>query len=122
MSDSLLEKRVKEIKQKIAELSHEELLAKLHKGENFKIIDVRGLQDWEIGHLPQAMCCERGVLEIKIEKVVSDPDQEIILYCGGGTRSAFCALSLQEMGYTNVKSLKGGFREWCENNCPIESD
>lgn len=122
MTDSLLEQRVKAIKQQIIEITHDELLDKINQGQVCRIIDVRGLQDWEKSHLPYAICCDRGILEIKIEKLIPNTDEEIILYCGGGTRSAFCTLSLQEMGYKNVKSLKGGFRGWCEKNCPTECE
>ena len=77
-------------------------------------IDVREDNEWEAGHLPAALHLGRGVIERDIEQHFPDFDTELILYCGGGYRSALAAESLQKMGYTNVFSMDGGFRGWSE--------
>ncbi len=76
------------------------------------VIDVRDRDEWETGHIPQARHLSRGLLEVEIEEIVPDPATPIILHCGAGGRSALAAQSLQEMGYTNVKSMAGGFKAW----------
>lgn len=76
------------------------------------LIDVREDREWEAGHARGAVHMGKGVIERDIEKAIPDPDAEIILYCGGGFRSALTAKSLQEMGYRNVKSMAGGWRAW----------
>ena len=78
----------------------------------FRLIDVREESEWAAGHLPQAEHLGRGILERDIEERVPDTAAPIVLYCGGGYRSALAAKSLQEMGYTNVLSLAGGIRAW----------
>ena len=78
------------------------------------LIDVREDNEWEAGHLPAALHLGRGVIERDIEQHFPDFDTELILYCGGGYRSALAAESLQKMGYTNVFSMDGGFRGWSE--------
>ena len=76
------------------------------------LIDVRERDEYEQGYITGAQWIPRGFLEIKVEDAVSDRDQEIIIYCAGGTRSALAAKSLLELGYTNVASMAGGFRAW----------
>lgn len=88
--------------------------AKLARGEQFHFVDVREESEWANGHLPQAVHLGKGVIERDIEKTVPDIGAEIILYCGGGYRSALAAYNLQKMGYTNVWSMDGGFRGWKE--------
>ena len=78
------------------------------------LIDVREDNEWEAGHLPADLHLGRGVIERDIEQHFPDFDTELILYCGGGYRSALAAESLQKMGYTNVFSMDGGFRGWSE--------
>lgn len=85
-------------------------------------IDVREDSEWLNGHLPQAKHIGRGIIERDIENVVPDKNTPIILYCGGGDRSALAAQSLQTMGYTNVISMDGGYRVWKEANFPIVQD
>ena len=77
------------------------------------ILDVREDSEWEAGHLPQAVHLCKGILERDVEKVIPDVSTPIVLYCGGGYRSALAADSLQKMGYQNVLSLKGGYKGWC---------
>ncbi len=78
------------------------------------LIDVRSAEEWQAGHARGAKHLERGEIEIEIEEQVPDLDQRIICYCGGGSRSALVAESLQKMGYRNVRSMGGGFRAWQE--------
>ncbi len=76
------------------------------------LIDVREDHEWQAGHLPQAVHLGRGIIERDVETTFPDPHTELVLYCGGGYRSALAAQSLQKMGYDNVWSLAGGFRGW----------
>jgi len=92
---------------------------RIEAGEKFHLIDVREDSEWQKGHLPGAMHIGRGVLERDIENLIPDQDADIVLYCGGGYRSALAAESLQKMGYRNVKSMDGGFRGWRDEGLPI---
>jgi rhodanese-related sulfurtransferase len=89
--------------------------------EDVLIVDVRDMDDYEAGHIPGAVSIPRGVLEMNIDEHTTDEDRPIVLYCGGGSRSALSALSLQEMGYKNALSLSGGFKGWSGEGRPIES-
>jgi phage shock protein E len=86
------------------------------------LLDVRSDQDWQTGHVRGAKHLNRGEVEIEIEETVPDLDQRIICYCGGGSRSALVAESLQKMGYRNVRSMTGGFREWKAAGLPTATD
>ena len=90
------------------------------RGEQFLLFDVREESEFAAGHLPGAKPLGKGIIERDIETVVPDPDTEIVLYCGGGFRSALAADNVQKMGYTSVISLDGGFRGWKEAGLPIE--
>ena len=90
------------------------------RGEQFLLFDVREESEFAAGHLPGAKSLGKGIIERDIEALVPDPDTELVLYCGGGFRSALAADNLQKMGYTNVISLDGGFRGWKEAELPIE--
>ncbi len=103
---------VAKIKQDINEISVDELAAKLTQKEAFTLIDVREQSEWDKGSLPTAVHSSRGVLEGQIEKITQDSNGEIVLFCAGGARSALAARNLQEMGYTNVRSLAGGYGAW----------
>ena len=83
-------------------------------------MDVREECEWATGHLPGAMPMGKGIIERDIETAVPDTGADIVLYCGGGFRSALAADNLQKMGYTNVVSMDGGFREWQESGFAIE--
>lgn len=96
----------------VRETTIDEVQARLDRGDVFRLIDVREESEWTAGHLPQAEHLGRGILERDIEERVPDTAAPIVLYCGGGYRSALAAKSLQEMGYTNVLSLAGGIRAW----------
>ncbi len=84
------------------------------------VIDVRERDEWEEGHLPGAVWVPRGFLESRIEQVVPDRDSPVIVYCAAGSRSAFAAKSLEELGYTNVSSLSGGFTQWKDDGLPYD--
>ena len=89
-------------------------------GESFLLFDVREESEFAAGHLPGAKSLGKGIIERDIESLVPDPDTELVLYCGGGFRSALAADNLQKMGYTNVISMDGGYRDWKEAGLPIE--
>jgi rhodanese-related sulfurtransferase len=110
---------VEEVKQRVRELNVEQVKAKLDKKEPFILADVREESEWAKGHLPGAVHLGKGVIERDIEQRVPDPNTEIVLYCGGGFRSALAADNLQKMGYTNVISMDGGIRDWRDKGYPL---
>lgn len=99
-------------REQVRETTIDEVQARLDSGESFRLIDVREESEWAAGRLPQAEHLGRGILERDIEERVPDTATPMVLYCGGGYRSALAAQSLQQMGYTNVLSLAGGIRAW----------
>jgi rhodanese-related sulfurtransferase len=106
-------------KSRIREVTPEEVRQKLTESQSdWVLIDVREQDEYRAGHLPGAIGCGRGILEYHIADLVPETDREIVLYCRGGHRSALAADSLREMGYTNVASMSGGFREWAMNGFP----
>jgi len=113
-------KLVEQAKQLIKECTIAEVKAKLDRGQSFHFIDVREDHEFAKDHAKGARHLGRGILERDIETVIPDKQAEIILYCGGGFRSALAADSLQEMGYTNVRSMDGGIRAWREAGYPLE--
>jgi rhodanese-related sulfurtransferase len=106
-------KLIQVVKPHIRELTVADVQAKLARGERFKLFDVREDGEWANGHLPHAEHLGKGIIERDIEMKVPDTSAEIVLYCGGGYRSALAADNLQKMGYTNVWSMEGGYRGWC---------
>ncbi|MDQ3815819.1 MAG: rhodanese-like domain-containing protein [Armatimonadota bacterium] len=105
-----------EAKSRIREITADELAQKLQDDQHdWVLIDVRENDEFRAGHLPGARGIGRGILEYHIADEVPDTDTEIVLYCRGGNRSALAADSLQDMGYTNVLSLCGGYREWTQD-------
>lgn len=104
---------------RVDEISAKEVKEKLDSGDGFILLDVREQDEWKSSHIAGAQYMGKGVIERDIEGEVPDQDEEIVLYCGGGYRSALAADNLQKMGYRNVKSLKGGFRIWTEAGLPI---
>ncbi len=94
----------------------------LDEGRVFHLVAVREESEWSAGHLPAAIHLGKGIIERDIEKMIPDLDAEVVLYCGGGYRSALAAHSLQQMGYTNVWSMDGGIRAWCEAAHPVVLD
>src|SRR5262249_13853826 len=111
-------KLVEEAKTQITETTPEVILSRLTAGDKFHFIDVREDHEWHDGHAIHAEHLGRGILERDIEKVVPDKASEVVLYCGGGFRSALAALNMQKMGYTNVKSMDGGMRMWRQLGYP----
>ena len=111
-------KLVADAKQRVRQFSIEEFIERLSAGERYIVLDIREDAEWERGHLPGAHHLGRGILEREIERTVPDKDAPILLYCGGGFRSALSADSLMKMGYTNVASLDGGWRGWNERGLP----
>lgn len=108
------EKIAADAQSRITEISADSLKPRLAAAKSFHLVDVREESEWAKGHLPHAIHLGKGIIERDIEKTIPDTGAEIILYCGGGYRSALAADNLQKMGYTNVKSLAGGFRGWTE--------
>ena len=113
---------VQAAKARIREIEIDEYRALEAKGDGLVLIDVREDHDWERGHIPGAMHLGRGILERDIERTFADRNTPLVLYCGGGYRSALACDNLQMMGYTNVRSLAGGFREWSGNGLPVEKE
>ena len=113
-------KIVDDAKTRIKECTIADVKAKLDRGEKFHLVDVREESEWAAGHLPKATHLGKGIIERDVEEKIPDHGAEIILYCGGGFRSALAADNLQKMGYTNVISMDGGFRGWKEANLAIE--
>jgi len=110
---------VNDAKKRVREVTVADVRAKLDRNENFLLIDVREDNEWEKDHLPQAIHMGKGVIERDIEQRVPDLNAPMVLYCGGGFRSALTADNLQRMGYTNVLSMDGGIREWRERAYPL---
>lgn len=111
---------VEDAKTRIRELTVPDVQAKLAQGERFHLVDVREESEWAAGHLPRAVHLGKGVIERDIEQAIPDTQSEIILYCGGGFRSALAADNLQKMGYQNVWSMDGGFRGWRDAGLLVE--
>jgi phage shock protein E len=111
------QKLVKDAKARITEISPADASGEIAAGA--LLIDVREQEDWDAAHIPGATHVSRGIIELEIEHVAPALDTSIICHCGGGSRSALVAESLQKMGYTNVKSLAGGFKAWKQAGLPI---
>jgi rhodanese-related sulfurtransferase len=112
-------KIVDDAKSRIREMTVDETRKKL-EGGRARLIDVREESEWEAGHALGAQHIGKGVMERDIEQKVPDKNTELILYCGGGFRSALSADNLQKMGYTNVASMSGGWRAWQAAGAPVE--
>ena len=111
---------VNESKRQVRECTAADVKARLDRGEPFHFVDVREDREYELDHAAGARHIGRGVLERDIETLIPDPDADIVLYCGGGFRSALAAESLQKMGYRRVVSMDGGIRAWREAGYPLE--
>ena len=114
-------KLVEDAKTRVREISVEEARAKSERGKA-RLIDVREESEWAAGHARGAEHLGKGVIERDIEKKITDKSAEIILYCGGGFRSALSADALQRMGYTNVRSMAGGWRAWEQSGGGVEKE
>jgi rhodanese-related sulfurtransferase len=115
-------KLVNDAKTRVKETNVADVKRRMAAGEKFLLVDVREDNEWAKGRLPGAVHMGRGVIERDIEKVVPETAAKLILYCGGGFRSALVADNLQKMGYTNVESMDGGWRGWNEAGLPTEKD
>jgi rhodanese-related sulfurtransferase len=113
---------VKDAKSRIQEEDYRETKRRLDAGEKFILIDTREDSEWARGRIPGAIHLGRGILERDVEKTIPDKNAKIVLYCGGGFRSALAADNLQKMGYRNVISMDGGWRGWTEAGFPIIRD
>ncbi|HYL15380.1 MAG TPA: rhodanese-like domain-containing protein [Terriglobales bacterium] len=112
-------KIVEDAKKRVRETNIDEVKAKLDRGEKFVLVDVREESEYAKDHLPGAIHLGKGVIERDIEERVPDLNTPMILYCGGGFRSALAADNLQKMGYKNVISMDGGVRGWREKGFPM---
>jgi rhodanese-related sulfurtransferase len=115
-------KLVEDVKKNIREVTVEDVKAKLDRGEKFHLLDVREESEWARDHLPGAVHLGKGILERDIEEAIPNTNAPIVLYCGGGFRSALAADNLQKMGYTNVVSMDGGIRGWREKEYPLTTE
>lgn len=111
-------KLVDSCRSQIVETNCDEVNERLKRGETITLIDIREESEWNNGHIRGAIYLGKGIIERDIENLIPNKSQEIILYCGGGYRSAIAAKSLMDMNYTNVKSMDGGIRVWREKNYP----
>jgi rhodanese-related sulfurtransferase len=115
-------KLVEDSKQRVRELTVDQVKAKLDRGERFHLVDVREESEYARDHLPGAVHLGKGIIERDVEDRIPDTGAEIVLYCGGGFRSALAADNLQMMGYTNVLSMDGGIRGWRDKGYPLTRD
>jgi rhodanese-related sulfurtransferase len=113
-------KIVEDAKQRVRETNVEEVKARLDRGEKFVLVDVREDREFDADHLPGAVHLGKGVIERDVEGKYPDLETPLVLYCGGGFRSALAADNLQKMGYTNVISMDGGIRDWRGKGYPLE--
>lgn len=113
---------VNDAKSRVRENTPEDVKRKQEAGESFYFIDVREDNEWQTGHAAGAIHLGKGIIERDVERTIPDHAAEIILYCGGGYRSALATDTLQKMGYTNVISMDGGWKRWVELEYPIEAE
>jgi rhodanese-related sulfurtransferase len=115
-------KLVQDAKSRVKECTVADVKRRQDAGDRFVLVDVREEGEWAAGHLPEAVHIGKGVIERDVEKKIPDPATPVVLYCGGGYRSALAADALQKMGYTNVISMDGGWRGWTEAKLPVVRD
>ena len=113
---------VQDAKQRVKEWNVDQVKAKLDRGEKFHLVDVREEGEFARDHIPGAVHLGKGIIERDVEERIPDTGAEIVLYCGGGFRSALAADNLRKMGYTNVISMDGGYRGWRERGYPLTKD
>ena len=113
-------KIVTDAKARVTECTVDAVRERLARGEPFVLVDVREESEFAAGHAPGAVHLGKGVIERDIEAKVPDPATPLVLYWGGGFRSALAADAIQQMGYTNVISMDGGWRAWTEKGLPVE--
>ena len=114
-------KLVNDAKTRVKEVTVAETRDRLQRNPHAKLIDVREDKEWDAEHAAGAIHLGKGIIERDIETTVPDKSAELILYCGGGYRSALAGDVLQTMGYTNVFSMAGGWKAWRESDAPVES-
>ena len=114
-------KIVDDAKSRVRENTVDDVKAKLDRGEQCHLIDVREESEWSRDHLPGAIHLGKGIIERDVEQRVPDRSAAMVLYCGGGFRSALAADNLQKMGYTRVLSMDGGIRDWRNKGFPLTS-
>ncbi len=105
---------VNEAKKEIQEIGPEELKKMQQAKEDFILVDVREREEIAKGTIPNAVAMPRGILEVNIDQITTDKNKKLVLYCGGGSRSALAAWMLKKMGFKNVISLAGGYRGWTQ--------
>ena len=110
---------VNDAKQRVRQTTVDEIKRRHDRGDSFTLVDVREESEYAKDHLPGAIHLGKGIIERDIEVKVPDTSGEVVLYCGGGFRSALAADNLQKMGYSNVVSMDGGIREWREKKYPL---
>jgi rhodanese-related sulfurtransferase len=115
-------KLVQDAKSRVKQIDYREIKKRLDAGEKFILVDTREDLEWAKGHLPGAIHLGKGIIERDIEKTIPDHNAPVVLYCGGGFRSALAADNLQKMGYTNVISMDGGWRGWTESGYLVAKD
>ena len=113
---------VEQARRRVRETTCEDVRRRQQAGERFHLIDVREDHEWQRGRITGAVHLGKGIIERDVEARFPDPSAELVLYCGGGYRSALAADALGQMGYANVFSLAGGWRRWTELGYPTASD
>ena len=115
-------KLVNDAKTRVKETDFTDIKKRLDAGERMTVVDTREDSEWANGHIPGAIHLGKGIIERDIEKTIPDKNTPLVLYCGGGFRSALAAENLQKMGYSNVISMDGGWRGWTEAGFPVAKD
>ncbi len=115
-------KIVDDTRKRVRETDVDAVKGRMDRGEKFVLVDVREESEFAKDHLPGAIHLGKGIIERDIETRVPDVNTEMVLYCGGGFRSALAADNLQRMGYTNVISMDGGIRDWRGRGYPLTSE
>ena len=115
-------KVVNDSKKRIKEIDFRDIKKRLDAGEKFILVDTREDNEWQRGHIPNAIHLGKGIIERDIEAAIPDKSAPLVLYCGGGFRSALAADNLQKMGYKNVVSMDGGWRGWTEAGFPTAKE
>ena len=113
---------VEGLRKSVKECSVDQIMDKFNAHEKFFFVDVREDSEWNIDHLKGAIHLGKGIIERDIESTIPDKNSDIVLYCGGGFRSVIAATNLLKMGYTNVSSMKGGYKEWKKKSFPIQNN
>lgn len=112
---------VNDAKARVKQIDLEGYRAMLQRGEEHVLVDTREDNEWAAGHAAGAVHLSKGIIERDIETKYPDKNTTLVLYCGGGFRSALAADNLRQMGYTNAISLDGGWRAWTAAGMPVES-